>query len=99
MTASLQQSFLAGQRQLAAAQRERTTSSAATPVLQLARRLPPRTRRSRRASRTPRGKVAAQAGNLDAIRVEVLGEPPASVIYDYSTVLGSLFAFNSQLAS
>ena len=95
VTASLQQSFLAGQRQLAAAQR--TTSSAATPVLQLAQQVsanpafPP-------SIQDAAGKVAAQAGNLDAIRVEVLGEPPASVIYDYSTVLGSLFAFNSQLA-
>ena len=75
MTASLQQSFLAGQRQLAAAQR--TTSSAATLVLQLAQQVsanpafPP-------SIQDAAGKVAAQAGNLDAIRVEVLGEPPAS---------------------
>ena len=95
VTASLQQSFLAGQRQLAAAQR--TTSSAATPVLQLAQQVSANPAFPASIQDAAR-KVAAQAGNLDAIRVEVLGEPPASVIYDYSTVLGSLFAFNSQLA-
>jgi signal transduction histidine kinase len=95
VTASLRQSFLAGQRQLAAAQR--TTSSTGTPVLQVAQQVsanPAFPVSIRDAAR----KVAAQVGNLDAIRVKVLGEPPASVIYDYSTVLGSLFAFNGQLA-
>jgi signal transduction histidine kinase len=95
VTASLQQSFLAGQRQLAAAQR--TTSTAATPVLQLAQQVSANSAFPASIQDAAR-KVAVQAGNLDAIRVEVLGEPPASVIYDYSTVLGSLFAFNSQLA-
>jgi signal transduction histidine kinase len=95
VTASLQQSFLAGQRQLAAAQR--TTSSAAAPVLPVAQQVSANPAFPVSIQDAAR-KVAAQVGNLDAIRVEVLGEPPASVIYDYSTVLGSLFAFNSQLA-
>jgi signal transduction histidine kinase len=44
--------------------------------------------------------VVAQVsdGDLDAIRLQVLGQPPASIIDDYADTLSDLFALNAQVA-
>jgi len=96
VTASLQQALTAQEEQLADAQR--ATSAAAAQVQQLAQNVisDPAFPVS---VQDKANDVAAQAGDLDALRVEVLGQSPALIIDDYEGTLSDLFALNADLTS
>ena len=82
--------------QLANAQR--ATSTAAAPVQQLAQSVlsnaafPVSTQNAA-------NNVIAQIDDINALRVQVIGQPPGQIITDYSGTLSDLFAFNDQLSS
>jgi signal transduction histidine kinase len=97
VSAPLRQAVAAAERQLTAAQG--TTSAAATPVEQLAQRVIANSAFPE-SVRDGANSVLAQVsdGGLDAIRLEVIGQPPASIIADYAATLSDLFALNAQLA-
>ena len=96
VTASLRQALAAEEGRLAGAQR--ATSTAAAPVEQIARDVvsdsafPVSVQDSA-------NNVVAQIDDLDALRVEVLGQSPTLIITDYSGTLSDLFALNDEVSS
>ena len=96
VTVSLQKALGAEEAQLADAQR--ATSSAAAPVQQIAQGVISNSAFPV-SIQNGANNVVAQIGDLDAIRVQVLGQTPAQIIQDYSGTLTDLFALNDQLSS
>jgi signal transduction histidine kinase len=96
VVASLNTARNAEEAQLASAQR--ATSAAAGPVQRLAQAVlsnsafPVSTQNAT-------NNVIAQIDDINALRVQVLGQTPQQIITDYSGTLSDLFAFNDQLSS
>jgi signal transduction histidine kinase len=96
VVASLNTARNAEEAQLASAQR--ATSAAAEPVQHLAQAIlsnsafPVSTQNAT-------NNVVAQIDDINALRVQVLGQTPQQIITDYSGTLSDLFAFNDQLSS
>jgi hypothetical protein len=96
VTSALTQDRTSEEQELATAQR--TTSTAAAPVQDLAQvvvsdaAFPV-------SVQDGANNVLAQLGDLDALRVEVLGQTPSVIINDYSGTLTDLFSFNDEVSS
>jgi signal transduction histidine kinase len=97
VTAPLAAAVTSEQRQLNQAQR--ASSAAAVPVLQLAQGLVANSAFPVSVQNGANSVVAQVSdGGIDAVRLEVLDQPPAAVISDYSNTLSDLFALNAQVA-
>jgi signal transduction histidine kinase len=95
--ASLHQSLGAAEGKLGAAQQ--ATNAIAAPVQQLAQGVLANSAFPE-SVRDGANSVLAQVsdGSLDAVRLQVIDQPPAAIIQDYAGTLSDLFALNAQLA-
>jgi signal transduction histidine kinase len=94
--ASLQQSSTAAGEQLASAQR--ATNAAAAPIPQLAQDVISDSAFPV-SIQNAANNVVAQVDNINALRVEPLGQTPSLIINDYSGTISDLFALNDELSS
>jgi signal transduction histidine kinase len=96
VVASLQKTRTTEEADLASAQR--ATSNAATPILELAQDVV--TNSAFPVSvQNATNNVIAQIDDINALRVEVLGQTPTLIINDYSGTLSDLFALNDEVSS
>jgi signal transduction histidine kinase len=96
VVASLNKARNAEEAQLASAQR--ATSAAAAPVNRMAQAVIANTAFPV-SVQNGANNVIAQIDDLNALRVEVLGQTPPLIINDYSGTLSDLFAFNAEVSS